>query len=623
MEWWSSLWLNEGFATKTEYVGVMYSNPEYEIDRQYSSTALYAALRADALADVQQLTSAVASSAEVEGMFSAISYSKGGSILRQVEAFLGSLGALVPANAFYGGISAYIAKNAYANAEPAALWASFAAVSTIAPLAAWMSTYELRPGFALVSVAWANPDGKTSGAGSLVLSQARFFASPASRAAAAPADAATQWWSPMSFVTEHPSPPVLAAIATAAQCSSTTPACAFVGAGYANAIPYSIATDGFLKLNANGTSYYRVAYPKNLWAALFASAAAQVRANASAPLSAGDRGELVDDLLSIAEAALPEQLADGVNSVFALGLLRDLLGGSGGEAAYEALTPALFHLSAVYSFLMPDVAFASAGVTAASPFDGASGAADRACLASFSSFAARLVEPTLARLGGFSNAATASVPLLVQLQASALNAASFFNSSTYVSQANALYASWDQAPVDFQAAILRSAARWSVAGDGVWLDMQQQYYDLSLVGSSAANRVLGALTATFDRAQLQLALDMIATVRVGDRVGIISGVAANPFGRDLALKYIKSHWAELYAAYGPGGFDLSSIVRASGAGFVTDEYAAAVRAFFATNPVPGASHDLAQALEGIGQRVNYRLAGEKAAVCAWLGTQGA
>jgi aminopeptidase N len=61
-------------------------------------------MRADALADVQQLTSVVASSAEVEGMFSSISYSKGGSLLRMLERFLGS-------DVFFRGFAAYVKKN--------------------------------------------------------------------------------------------------------------------------------------------------------------------------------------------------------------------------------------------------------------------------------------------------------------------------------------------------------------------------------------------------------------------------------------------------------------------------------------------------------------------------------
>ena len=568
---------------------------------------------------MQQLTSVVDSSAEIEGMFSAISYSKGGSILRQVEAFLASLGSAY-AGAYYGGINRYIERNAYGNAEPSDLWASFAAASGIAPLATWMSTYELRPGFALVSVSWADSASRTSGVGSLVLSQARFFASPASHDAASAADAATLWWVPLSFVAQHPSAPVSAAITLATQCSSAAlPGCAFTGSTYANQIAYSIATDGFLKLNANGTSYYRVAYPPNIWTALYESAAMQLVAKAAGPLSAGDRGELVDDLFSIAEAALPAQLAQGVGTVFALQLASTLLPI---EAAYEVWTPALTHLAAVYAFLFPDVPLAFAGNPAVSPFDGTTGPAASACLTAFATKASIMLTPLLAGLGGFNSSATSSVPLLVLLQANALNAASFFGSSSVIAEAKALYdVGWDQAPVDFQSAILRSVSRWSQDGDGVWPSLLGQYNELSAAGSSSASRVLGALSATFDRTQLQMALDFAASsgVRVGDKVSLIAGVAGNPYGRDLAYAFIKSNWnqgLDLFGLYGPGGFDLSTITRATGAGFVTQEYAGDIKSFFSTNPIPGALHDLAQALEGIGQRVNWRAQGEATAVCA-------
>ena len=131
----------------------------------------------------------------------------------------------------------------------------------------------------------------------------------------------------------------------------------------------------------------------------------------------------------------------------------------------------------------------------------------------------------------------------------------------------------------------------------------------------------GALSATFDRTQLQMALDFAASsgVRVGDKVSLIAGVAGNPYGRDLAYAFIKSNWnqgLDLFGLYGPGGFDLSTITRATGAGFVTQEYAGDIKSFFSTNPIPGALHDLAQALEGIGQRVNWRAQGEATAVCA-------
>ena len=103
---------------------------------------------------------------------------------------------------------------------------------------------------------------------------------------------------------------------------------------------------------------------------------------------------------------------------------------------------------------------------------------------------------------------------------------------------------------------------------------------------------------------------------------MISAVAANPFGRDLAVGFIEANWVAglgLFALYGPGGFDLSSLARAAQS-LSSSAWLADVQDFFAANPVPGASHDLNQALESIGRAINWREAsGEAAATCTWLG----
>ena len=51
---------------------------------------------------------------------------------------------------------------------------------------------------------------------------------------------------------------------------------------------------------------------------------------------------------------------------------------------------------------------------------------------------------------------------------------------------------------------------------------------------------------------------------------------------------------------------------------MTQEYADAITAFFAAFPVEGNAHDLSQAIEGVQQRANWRAAGEKTSVCAYL-----
>ena len=50
MEWWSDLWLNEGFATWIEYLCVDHTHPEYEIWTNFLTNEYTLALSLDAQA---------------------------------------------------------------------------------------------------------------------------------------------------------------------------------------------------------------------------------------------------------------------------------------------------------------------------------------------------------------------------------------------------------------------------------------------------------------------------------------------------------------------------------------------------------------------------------------------
>ena len=49
MDWWTDLWLNEGFASWIEYLCVDYCHPEYEIWTQFLSQDYSHALGLDGL----------------------------------------------------------------------------------------------------------------------------------------------------------------------------------------------------------------------------------------------------------------------------------------------------------------------------------------------------------------------------------------------------------------------------------------------------------------------------------------------------------------------------------------------------------------------------------------------
>jgi hypothetical protein len=265
------------------------------------------------------------------------------------------------------------------------------------------------------------------------------------------------------------------ALQAARACSAATAAgCAFTAGTWAITIgnassPYDLGEaergDGVLKLNVNGTGYYRVNYPLNLWQALFVQAAVDAVRGGSGEmriLSPGDVGGLVDDLFAITDGAFSYNLAAGIDTAFALQQASEL---SSVDFSYEAVTPLLQHLLAVFGRLVPDVPLAQAGNSTASPV---AAPADLECVSQFSAFAGdSLLSVTLAGViaqtyGSFTDdyfvpPNSSTDPLQLQLYIAALDAASAFNQPGVVAEARALYdAGWRDAPVDFQAVVLNS-----------------------------------------------------------------------------------------------------------------------------------------------------------------------
>lgn len=623
MEWWNALWLNEGFATKMEYVGVSACCGEYQIDRQFQYSDIFVAMRADAYADVQQLTQFVDSSANIEGMFSSISYSKGGSLLRMIEAYVNSIPGKT-GNLFYDSIHNYLAAHLFANAAPSDLWFAFATTTGIPEIQAWLSTYELRPGYPVISVECA----PSSSCGILNLKQYRHFSSPYS-ASIAPSDvSSTVWWIPLTIAGEHPDAagPVPNVINIATQ-AITNPSLAFTTSTWTTTIgtvsnPFDLQRDGYIKLNLNMTGYYRVNYPPLIWNQFAASINYQLANNLSPSsgstltsyiLSPTDRGELFDNLFTFAEGT--GFRSQGINTTLALTYARQVLPN---ETAYEVWMPAISHLSTLYSLLVPDIPLSKAGNSSVSPFDNNPTVSQ--CSQSFSALALQYLDP-LAQALGFDNGN--NEPLTVLLRVAVLNAAAAFNSSYVINQARVYYQNgWQNAPVNVQAVILRTLARWSTAdpGDTFYSELIDAYTVAASMGQTTVmSRIAGALTAPRDRRLLQQTLEfaLSGTVRVGDRVALITGVSNNPFGRDLAWIFMKNNWAILYESYGPGGFDLSSLVYSGGSVFSSTEYLTDYQQFFTTNSVPGAIHDLNQALESIGGRALWGMI-ERNEVCDYL-----
>ncbi|XP_050285448.1 aminopeptidase M1-like isoform X6 [Quercus robur] len=88
MEWWSHLWLNEGFATWVSYMATDIMFPEWKIWTQFLLKT-NDGLRMDALEQSHPIEVEVHHARSIEEIFDSISYKKGSAVIRMLQGYLG------------------------------------------------------------------------------------------------------------------------------------------------------------------------------------------------------------------------------------------------------------------------------------------------------------------------------------------------------------------------------------------------------------------------------------------------------------------------------------------------------------------------------------------------------
>lgn len=165
MEWWTHLWLNEGFATYMEYLVLNKLFPEWNMWTQFSTNDLGIALRLDALLNTHPIEIPVHHPKEINEIFDEVSYSKGASIIRMLVNYIGERN-------FRDGLRYYLKKHSYKNTSTIHLWEAFEKVSK-KPIIKMMSNWTSKPGYPVIKANVVN--------NKLVLSQKRFFISNTSK----------------------------------------------------------------------------------------------------------------------------------------------------------------------------------------------------------------------------------------------------------------------------------------------------------------------------------------------------------------------------------------------------------------------------------------------------------
>lgn len=166
MEWWTHLWLNEGFASYIEYLAVDKMFPKWNIWTQFATNDFGIALRLDALKHTHPIEIPVHHPDEIGEIFDEVSYSKGASIIRMLADYLGE-------ENFRNGLRHYLKKHSYKNTETLDLWKAFEKVAN-KPVAKMMNIWTSKPGYPVIKASLVEDN--------LELTQERFFSSPISKA---------------------------------------------------------------------------------------------------------------------------------------------------------------------------------------------------------------------------------------------------------------------------------------------------------------------------------------------------------------------------------------------------------------------------------------------------------
>ncbi|XP_047084021.1 aminopeptidase M1-C-like [Lolium rigidum] len=233
MEWWTHLWLNEGFATWVSHLAVDSIFPQWNIWTQFLDNTT-GALRLDSLEDSHPIEVEINQASEVNEIFDAISYDKGASLIRMLQGYLG-------ADRFQKALASYIKKYAYSNAKTEDLWAVIEK-ETGEPVKDLMSTWTKQKGYPVINA-------KLKGNG-MELDQAKFLLDGSSSPG--------MWIVPITSgcgVYETPKKFLFKLkhdkLVIASQCADRKKGGNF-----------------WTKLNINGTGFYRVKYDEELAAAL-------------------------------------------------------------------------------------------------------------------------------------------------------------------------------------------------------------------------------------------------------------------------------------------------------------------------------------------------------------------
>uniref|UniRef100_A0A1L8E2W2 Aminopeptidase n=1 Tax=Nyssomyia neivai TaxID=330878 RepID=A0A1L8E2W2_9DIPT len=274
IKWWNDLWLNEGFASYMEYLGVDAVEPSWMSMDLFVVMELHAVFSLDALSSSHPISVDVANPDEINDIFDRISYGKGATIIRMMDNFLTS-------DVFRRGLNTYLKTLMFDSATQDDLWGFLTDAArengvfdNETSVKVIMDTWTLHTGFPLVTVV---RDG-----GAIELHQRRFFL--INQTGGQQED--PLWWIPITYTTSKE-----------LNFTNTAPSHWMRGERSVRVEGVNLDPADWLIVNVQQSGYYRVNYDEENWRAIVGYLNDPTKFRAIAP---SNRAQLIDDALNLA-----------------------------------------------------------------------------------------------------------------------------------------------------------------------------------------------------------------------------------------------------------------------------------------------------------------------------------
>jgi len=230
--------------------------------------------------------------------------------------------------------------------------------------------------------------------------------------------------------------------------------------------------------------------------------------------------------------------------------------------------------------------------------------ADEPYYQAYRSFARDLFRPAAARIGWDARPGEGHLDAL--LRSTVLGQAGSYGDTEVLEEARGRFASYLQDPASLHPD-LRGLV-YSLAAQTGERDTYDQLWELAKNTNLQEEHIRLLLSlarfASPDLLQETLERSLTDDVRSQDTITVVTAVAGNLHGRELAWSFVKDRWEEFDRRYGGGGFGLMRLVSICGA-FADAGKLADVESFFQQHPVPAAERTIRQSLERIQLNIGW------------------